>query len=228
MTLNELVFDVLETVRGNHIIDDVEIDERQVKALWNQQRALWLRQEYNKPGRLIDENVVQDLGCLELEVADPADCCEVETGCTVLRTKNVIPKTIEFHDGTGITRVGPVNKVKYPFSFVTYDQAIYAGNGKYNKTAIFAYLLNGRIYLKTSTAIAILMEHINVRGVFENPKDASQFVTCDNKPCYSDDDQYPINAWMIPFMKERVIQQLLMGLQIPKDDSNDANENLVK
>ena len=72
------------------------------------QRALWLRNELNK-NRTIDPNIVQDLGCIELELADKAECCDLEDGCKILRTNVTIPNTIELHNKTGITRVAPID-----------------------------------------------------------------------------------------------------------------------
>jgi hypothetical protein len=60
----------------------------------NEQRSLWLRNEYNK-NRSIDPYVIQDLNCIELELVDPIQCCiAVPTGCKVLSTKKKIPNTI--------------------------------------------------------------------------------------------------------------------------------------
>lgn len=228
MLRSEIIYSIMELIRGNKLSDDTVIDEREVEFQIDVCRAMLLRQEFNKPGRQIDHNLVQDLGCIQLEVADPADCCEIDTGCSILRTVETIPQAIELYNGPAITRIGPINKMNIPFSFVTYDQAIYAGNGKYNKNAVFAFLLNNRIYLITNNKIARLLEYINVRGVWENPQDAEDFVDCDNKPCYTLDSKYPINSWMYPMLRDLVLEKLGISLKIPKDDNNDANENLNK
>ena len=150
-TFNEYINDILETVRNNYIVDDTELTEALIAFTINYQRALWIRQEYNKPGRTIDHNIVQDLGCVELEEADRADCCGITIDCPILRTKQVIPNTIEFYNSTGITRVGPPDKLQIPISFVDYNQAVYSGNGKYNRNMLFAFLLNNRMYLITNS-----------------------------------------------------------------------------
>jgi hypothetical protein len=65
--------------------------------LINEQRSLWLRNEYNK-NRSIDPYIIQNLNCVELEHVNPIDCCiEVPGLCQVLRTKKKIPNTIEFN-----------------------------------------------------------------------------------------------------------------------------------
>ena len=227
-SFNEIIFDVMELARGNQISDDTELDERHVTYLLNNQRSLWLRNEYNKPGRSIDSNIIQDLGCLELEEASPEDCCIETNGCIVLRTKKKIPNTIELHAKTAITRVGPINKTSSPFSFMPYHKAVYSGNGRYNKNIVFTYILNNRIYIKTNSLAANMLDYINVRGVFEDPTAAAEFIDCDGKPCFTYEDEYPINNWMIPFVKEQVLNQLGVALSTPKDESNDAKEDINK
>jgi hypothetical protein len=222
VTLNELIYDLWEIIRPN-ISDDDPFDKRQFAFWIKNQRALWLRNELNK-NRTIDDNVIQDLGCVELEVADRADCCELSSGCKILRTKLTIPNTIELHNKTGLTRVAPIDKLSVPFSFVDYERAIWSGNGRYNSSQIFAFLLNDRIYLssKSSTSLKYIT-HINVRGVFEDPTEAAAFSHCDNTPCYTDDSAYPVNSWMIDYMKEAILKlNVGMALQAVNDTTNNA------
>lgn len=227
-TFNELIYDTMELIRGNKISDDTDLSESHIMYHWNNQRALWLRNEFNKPGRMIDPFLEQDLGCLTLTTADAADCCEITHGCTILRTARKVPKTIELHSGPAITRVGLINKLTVPFSFTNYQKAIYTMNGKYTgKKGVFVFLLNGYMYLVTKDPTIQLLDYINIRGVFENPMDLASF-TCNGSSCFSYDDPYPINNWMIPYIKEEVLKQFGISLQIPKDSTNDAKEDITK
>ncbi len=231
LTLNKLIYDLWEIVRPN-LSDDDNFDKRQLAFWIKNQRALWLRNELNK-NRTIDDNVIQDLGCLELELADKADCCELSDGCKILRTKETIPNTIELHNKTGITRVAPIDKISIPFSFVSYERAIYSGNGKYNKNAIFTFLLNDRIYVMSKNdSLSKYITHINVRGVFEDPEEAARFTHCDGTPCYTDNDKYPLNRWMVDYMKAEILNlNFNAALQAVEDTSNNAkadNNNEAK
>ena len=49
--------------------DDTSLDKRLIKDLINQSRANWIRKEHNK-NRSIDDNVIQDLGCIDIELTD--------------------------------------------------------------------------------------------------------------------------------------------------------------
>jgi hypothetical protein len=66
------------------------------------------------------------------------------------------------------------------------------------------------------------LEKINIRGVFENPSELAEFVACNNQPCYTDDDEYPINQWMLPYIEAEVIKKFINTLQLPVDNTNDA------
>lgn len=221
-TLNELIYDIWEIARPR-ISDDDNFDKRQFAFWIKNTRALLLRNELNK-NRTIDPNLIQDLGCVELELADAADCCEITDGCKILRTKLEIPNTIELHNKTGITRVAPVNKLTVPFNFVSYERAIWSGNGRFNKNQVFAFILNNRIYLKVGTSdIAKYITHINIQGVFENPTDAAKFHHCSGDACYTDDSEYPVNNWMIETMKQMILQvDLAASLQAVEDSTNNA------
>lgn len=224
-TYAELAYDILDILRNSNISDDENITIDHILFHFDTQRDLWLRNEYNKPGRSIDVQIEQDLNCLELELADTADCCEIQTGCSILRTKKEIPKLVEFHNGIGLTRVGLVSKIKVPFSVIPYERVPYAAFSKYFK-GVYAFLLNKRIYLLTSNEYDFL-DFINVRGVFSNPRDLIDF-KCDDDSCFSYDDEYPLNSWMIPYIKEQVLKQFGMSIQMPSDESNDSSNNLKK
>ena len=226
-TLNELIYDILEDVKSNAISDDLDIDERLIIYKLNIQRALMLRNEYNKPGRNLDEFIIQSLGCVEVEPADSSDCEDFPADCTILRTKCELPKTMEFNSRTAITKVGPVDMLHYFFSFVPYHQAVFSGNGKFAKNVVYAFIRNKRMYFKVKGTVAKFLTRVNIMGIFEDPSAVANFCTTAGTACFSKDDPYPINDWMVPFVKEQVVRELVMSMQMPEDNSNDGESNEV-
>lgn len=224
-SLNKIAFTILESVR-REISDDEFITLRQVKDDIHTLRALYLRNELNK-NRSIDPAIVQDLGCVGLEYADPADCCSVETDCVVLRTSRDIPKTIERHNSHTITRVGPINKTLVPFNIIPFERVPYVLFNRFSNREVFAFLLNERIYLISSNKANLLLEKVNIRGVFEDPTEAGGFEDCDGKPCYNDDASYPLNRWMEKYIVDDLIQKYLMVSSTPEDEKNDGNSSLT-
>jgi aspartate carbamoyltransferase regulatory subunit len=221
-SLNKIVFSIWEKIRPE-ISDDDAISKRQIKDVVNIHRAMLLRRELNK-NRTIHPSVVQDLGCVPMEEVDSAECCEINSDCTIVRTKQRIPNPIELYNKEGFTRVGPVDKKGKPFSLVPYNRAIFATYSRFTgHNKIFAYYLNDRIYLVSNNPYVNAITHINIRGVFEDPEEASNFITCDNVPCWTDDSEYPMMDWMRPMLEEMAIKSLLpVAIQIPTDGTNDG------
>ena len=222
-TLNELVYDIEEIVNHNYISDDVSLSKRQIAFWINSQRALLIRQELNK-GRALDPAITQSLNCVELEVVSASDCCIDNSDCMILRTVNTIPKPISTYSRQGITRVGPVNIMSKPYLLVPQAQALYSGNGRFNSEQRFAFYKDGYIYIKLNTLTVSVLKRISITGIFDNPEDVSKFNDCDGNPCFSWDDEYPMSAWMIDYVKDNILKLDISILkQLPTDRSNDSS-----
>jgi hypothetical protein len=226
MTENEAVFSILNKIKP-HLSDDTDISPREIAFKISTQRALLVRNELNK-NRTIDPDLVQDLGCVEMEPADPAECCDVSTGCKVMRTKLEIPSSIELHNSDGIDRVGPVDKTSREFSKTTLEGSKFVGNGKYTTKEIYYYRANNRIYLVSKNDKHKFIDYINVRGVFENPEDVTPFTNCsDGSSCYSSDNPYPLKSWMFNYIEGQIINEYVQLYNLPADVLNDGSDNTV-
>lgn len=193
--------------------------------LINEQRSLWLRNEYNR-NRSIDPYVIQDLKCLELELVNPIDCCVVvPDGCNVLRTVKKIPNTIEFFYTKGIVSVGPADIMKPRFVLVDYSRVPYLGHGRTTQKAIYTFLYDGYLYITSKSPSHLLMKYLTIRGLFEDPTSLGQFVNCEtNLSCWRPSDPYPINQWMWAYIKPIILQQLMQKGVFPLDDANNAED----
>lgn len=233
ITLNEAAYSILDRLRS-HIASTDDIDIREIKLLYNNLRSKYLRQDFNKTARTIDSNYIQDLGCVELEVVSASQlCCNVSGAamsidCEVKRTKLEIPATIERYNEGTLTRVGPINRIQVPFSFVFYERAIYSGNGRANDKIMFAFLLNKYIYViqKRSTLAFQGLKYINIQGVFENPRAAALFQTCEGTTCYTDDSRYPINRWLSDLISDEIVKKLAPSSVAPADETIDSKHQL--
>jgi len=225
MTESQVVFNILSRIKP-YLSDDTDVSYRDVAFEIANQRALLIRNELNK-GRTIDSDLIQDLGCVEVQPADPAECCEVSTGCKVMRTVKKIPTTIELHNSDAITRIGPVNKTLKAFSKTTFDGAKWVGNGKYTKDEIWAYRYNNYVYLVSNNDKHKFIDMINVAGVLENPEDAAEFTNCANGggACFSSEDEYPIKTWMYTYIVGNVIKMFVQKYNLPADILNDNQDN---
>jgi hypothetical protein len=193
--------------------------------LINGQRALFMRNEYNR-NRSIDPYVLQDISCLQLELVNPIDCCiDVPTECKVLRTTKIIPNTIELYFTKGIATIGSPDILKPRFVLIDYSRVPYIGHGRTTQKAVYAFLYNQYIYVVSKDPTVSLLKYITVRGIFEDPTELTEYVSCvSGKPCYKSSDPYPINMWMWEYIKPQILNQLMQKGAMPLDNSNDAND----
>jgi hypothetical protein len=193
--------------------------------LINEQRALWLRNEYNK-NRSVDPYVIQTLSCVELELVDPIQCCvAVPTGCKVLRTKKKIPNTIEFFFTKGITSVGPADIMRPRFLLIDYSRVPYAGTGRTNGKAIYSFIYDSYMYVFSKEPGLALLKYITIRGIFEDPSELGSFLDCSsNQTCWKPSDPYPLNQWMWAYIKQNVIQQLMQKATQIQDDAVNSED----
>ena len=230
MTLQQAYNQLRLDIRRQKLYDDDQLDDRLMKDWIKDQRALWLRNEMNKP-RSVDEQIIQTLGCVPLEVADKSSCPSYLTDYHILQTNVDIPKTIELNNGDGIIEIGYVDKMAYPTSYVTLQRLRFAGNGKFNRNIIHVARHGQRILLKTTAGAqnyGNYLRYLRIRGVFEDPEAVANFTHVNGDPCYSDSDDFPMNRWMWNYIKEAIKQANFKELiTAPTDEINDASENLT-
>ena len=211
ITLNEIAYDLLNLIRAGRSVAGETISIDQVKFWVVNTRAQLIRNEANKQ-RTIDPELVQDLGCLELETVDAALCCNVSVDCNVVRTKKSIPGFIEVNQKPLITRVGPINRTAPQYDFIPIERLPFEFQNKFTKNQIKSYIHDGHIYLAghKDNIDLFTLSYVNILGVFEDPRTLSDF-KCDNDACYTDDSSFKIKRWMIEQMKAQIIK---LDLQI--------------
>lgn len=213
-TFNQLKYDLLLLKNGGVLSDDDPLTLSQLGFWINNTRATLIRQDLNKK-RSISDNIIQDLGCVPVIYVDAAQCCNLAIGCSVLRTVDKIPRPVEIDHKDLITRVGPNNVTSIEWLFVPYNRAQVARHGRYSKNMPKAFYHNGYIFVINPPDG---IEFINIQGVFEDPAAVKSFSTCSGTPCYSDDDEYPISAWMIEIMKTAIKNNNLSLFMIAPTD----------
>jgi len=217
-TLSEIVYNLRNLVSAGRLSDDTAISFNQLKFIVNYKRAQYLRQDYSK-NYFDNDFVYQDLGCLEMELADEAECCSFETGCQIFRTKKVLPEFVKLVDRFGM-KINAINKTKR-FELVLPERFPFIGNTKYPSLTEKVFYLNNRLYSKN-------LYGLNVRGILVNPMDARGFV-CGDGPCYTEESQYPITADMLELITKDIMQtELRMLMMTEQDFDNDASNDSTK
>ncbi len=227
VTLNQIAYSILETVRGK-ISDDDNIDIDQVKDMVHSTRARLLKQKFDKNLRVIDDVFTQSLGAVETELVDSSVHPTIHSDKYMLRTILEIPETIDRRNYEGtFTRIGPAERLSQRFNLVSYARAIASGNGRFNRNEVFAFLLDSRIYLKSNSIYHKPIQFIDLIGVFQNPTQVAMFVDENGDSLYSDDGRYPISRAMRDDIENIIIKERIAPQSsVPSDVINDGTDTL--
>lgn len=223
-TYKQIIYNLKNLYRGGQTSDDETVSNRQLAFIFNYYRAKLIREDLSK-GRTIDRSIIQDLGCVPVECVDAAECCDlVDSGSTIIRTVEPIPEFVELYDKDLLTFVGLVDKSK-SFQITSEAQVRWGKYNKYTGKSTKAFMRDNGNYLYIANAPKGI-ELINIQGVFENPEEASKFNHCDGTPCFSQDEEYPVSAHMLPIINEMIMSKELKGLiTTPTDETNNTTED---
>jgi hypothetical protein len=185
-----------------------------------------LKQKFDRNLRVIDDVFTQSLGSIETEQVDSSIHPDIPSGKYLLRTIVDIPETVDRRNYEGtFTRIGPAERKSHKFNLVSYDRAIWSGNGRFNRDEVYAFLLDSRIYLMSNSVYHKPIQYIDVVGVFQNPKQIAMFKDEDGDSLYSDDRRYPISMAMKNMLEEMIIKgRMAPQTSVPSDVVNDATD----
>ncbi len=222
MKLLDIVYDLKLIISRGTIPDDSKFDNRLLINWINNQRALWLTNEYNKK-RDVRNNEVQVIKEIEFEVIDGNEFGIVDTGTKLMRSKLRIPRVLQIQTRIMLTSVRALNVVGCRLNLVNREQFVYSGNGKFNKGMLFVTLHNDYLYIKygVSAYRDRIPTKLRGEGVFEDPLEIDVFNnTPDN--IYDGIDEYPISRKFIDYMKAEILKLDIGSFyQAPLDDAND-------
>jgi len=220
ISLNQLAYRLIGLYRAQYKNTD-SLSVRLVKDWIHSTRAMLLKQKLDKPMAIMDENVVQDLGSIELEPVDSSIVPGVPSDRFMMRTVIDIPPTIERRGAVGaFSRIGPADRLEHRFKVVTFETALVSGYGKFNNRDVYAFYLDGKVYVIARDLNSFKhLEYIDIRGVFQNPVEAAKI----KNPSYTDDDGYPISRTLVDSMEEIITKTKLAFVMTPLVDKT-ANE----
>lgn len=227
VTLNQIAYSILESVRGK-LGDDDNISTDQVKSLIHSTRAMLLKQKFDRNLRVIDDVFTQSLGVIETEQVDSSIHPDLPSEKYLLRTTVDIPETVDRRNYEGtFTRVGPAERKSHKFNLVSYDRAIWSGNGRFNRNEMYAFLLDSRLYLISNSVYHKPVQFIDVVGVFQNPTQVAVFKDSNGDSLYSDDGRYPISMAMRNMLEEMIVKgRIAPQSAVTSDVVNDSTDTL--
>lgn len=222
MTYREIAYMCLDQLKVAS--DDSYYTIDHILFLISKIRALLLKQTYSNIKKEIPQSNYQTI-CLDL-MQVPAITGEPCEGGTYLRSKEKVPSTmtigtnivypIDFYQGTHIT-------------YVSRERMRYVGTNKWLKNIIYTSKgPDGYLYFKSSNPQFLYLEKVRMTGIFEDPDKAAE-LECDsdgNQQCDVLDREFPLEEGLVASVIELVIKYLSGAVYRPKDQENDANDDL--
>lgn len=219
ITLSHLISDIRDIASSGSNPIDFKISDENITYWINQVRATIISQSISKRNPITDD-VIQTIGCIELEQVDKSLCCGIDTGCVLLRSKLVIPGTINTDEANLILSVTGLDGTQIHKS--NQFRAKYKSFNKYTKFNKSWYLQNNYLYVIND----LLLSEVAITGVFEDPTELSTFI-CNGESCFNiSTSLYPINNKMASVITDTVIKtKVLPFLQFPADNQNNAKSD---
>lgn len=221
ITLDNIITDLLNTIRGSKITQSETINRRQIEEWVNEYRALLIKQDLDK-GKMPNPDYIQEIPSLELEVVDKTEGAEMPSNSYWLRTKLTLPKTLDLNFKPGFTFVGTTDGREV--MLVPEGRAQWQQYKRFTANDNIAFLRNRRLYLSVVAPI----EALTVRGVFEVPTEVGNYInTFADQGTMTYRDAYPIPANMVPVLKEMILsKELGIMSQAPSDNKADGSNDV--
>jgi hypothetical protein len=219
---SEIIYNIKNLIAGGVQSDDTQLSDRQLMFIINYYRAKLMRQEYGNYRSVAIEEI-QDLGRVDLINVDPHECGCNEGEC-ILRTKLQIPKTMRFPgERHGLTFVGQYAGMSYQEE--TWQSAPWTTFSKYTGKDTKWFFKGRYIYILNPKNARL--NHINLQGIFDDPREANEFKTCEcdnGEECNAGFNyEYPIAAHHVEPLTKMVMQsEMQWSTILPEDTTNNS------
>lgn len=222
ITAQHLISDIRNIITSGGNSDDVKVSNEQILYWINEVRSMLIAQALGKRDNISDA-WVQTIGCLEMELVDKSECCDVETNCMVLKSVQQIPRTVETDTANMIVGVYTIEGEL--IDEVSNQSSRYSKYNKFTKSKTGWYISNDYLYIINNT----LLSMVSIAGIWEDPSDLEEFATCEGTPCWSTDSEYPISLRMAGVITDIVVKTKAQTMmQFPEDVSNNASSATPK
>jgi hypothetical protein len=223
MTLNKYIYDIRSLLRNHNIIDEDTLTDRQIEFWIISQRSLWINRRddaYIEKNHSLRQTLVDGVEILDRSFEPGL----VTAGYKILRNDTDLPKPVAFKTHGGIIETGPIDMGSYRFNHVEYNEAIYSGNGRFNRDMIYTYYKDKRVYIISRSLDNkwYLLDNMAITGIWEDPRAVENFKHVSGDACWTADDDYPVSLDIWEYMKDMIKRGNIDTLvNIPVDKGND-------
>jgi len=222
MTKLEIIYDIKEKL--GITTDDDQFTNEYLSHLIDVKRMLLIKQTFSTVTKAMPIACLSEI-CLDLEVVDAIQGSPMFGH--ILRTKQVIPTVINISGREDLITVRSIDNFTTGFNATSMERFPFLGHNKYLNNQIYTAInTDGRIYFYSKRNEFMLMSKVIARGVFESPA-AANAMSC-HSVCDELMNEYPLEGYMIDDIVKLIIKDLVVALQIPNDDKNDATDDREK
>ena len=200
--------------------DDSIFNENHILFLINRYRSILLQQKYADIRNQVSTSNYQTL-CLDLTLDNTKsiDICKD----TVLRSTEKIPSLLNI----GNKEVSLKDYYLIELVLVSPNRLRYVGNNRWLQNVIYCTIGNDNyLYFKSSNPQHMYLEKVELRGIFEDPIEATKLLCDKSNYCDILDTKMPLEESLVSKLIEVTVQYLSSGLYKPEDKENNASDDL--
>lgn len=217
MKIKELVYMVLDEIKG--LSDDFTYTEDHVIFLLNKYRTSLLKQKYkDDKGTMHSSNFQTMLLTLKDSLQNKDYILERQ----YKQSEEIVPELLT---DKGV-RVYPETQFldNADIAFITEDRMRYVGYNKYLKNAVYATLHNDYLYITSRNLDIMDLDQVYLSAVFEDAIEAIKAIK-GNVDLLEED--FPMEDSLTSLLIQSVVKELLGAAYRPKDQQNNANDDLA-
>lgn len=218
VSLNTIITDLLNTIRGSKISQSETISRRQIEDWVNQYRALLIKRDIDN-NKMPNPDYIQEIPSLELEVVDKTLGTDIESSTYHMRSKLIVPKLIDLNFKSGAMYIGTLDGKE--IQFVPEGRSYWQKFKRFTSKDPLSFLRNRHVYVDNVSPLFA----ISMRGLFEIPMEVFNLINpaLDPQTYETINSKYPIPINMVPALKEMILQKELgIITQAPSDNTNDG------
>jgi len=219
-TIGQAVSRIRNTIKAVKM--DAFITDRYIYSLILKYSNMYMKQEMDKGKYMALMSVYKTIPCVDLiEIDKVSACCDIKSGCTIMRTKDKLPTFVTGEYGPLIRLVSSIDgstdaAITTPH---TYEVMQHSSGWKYNNQKYF-YLLDEYMYFPDSN-----WPQAKVDAVFQ---DSIASLQCDNKCQSIQNSTASVMDYLYALIEQGVLKDLGMSVQVPTDTAGADKQSLQK
>lgn len=218
MKIKELVYMVLDEIKG--LSDDFTYTEDHVIFLLNKYRTSLLKQKYKDDKSTMHSSNFQTMSlALNNSLKNMDYLLERQYKKSTERVPNLLTeKGVRVYPNTQFLDNADI-------AFITEDRMRYVGYNKYLKNAVYATIHDNYLYITSRILDQLELENVCLSAVFEDAVEAIKAINGDVDLLEED---FPIEDSLTSILIQSVVKELLGAAYRPKDQQNNANDDLAE